>query len=110
MVLPEGPEREFQQELREFELEKQMPHITSIERFGIEKGREEGREEGRAEGAANLAIRQARKRFTAFGPKDEAAIRKLNLAGLEDLSEALLDFAVIADLRKWLADKRRRRE
>lgn len=75
-----------------------MPHITSIERLS--------RDEGRREEAANLVLRQARKRFPMFGPDDEAAIRRLLLADLEILSEALLDFAAIEDLREWLSRPR----
>jgi len=103
MVLPEAMEDAFEQQLMEFESEKAMPHITSFERIGIKKGLEKGREEGRHQGAADLTVRLARKRFRAFGPEDEAAIRKLSLVRLEELSEALLDFAGIADLRNWLA-------
>ena len=91
MVLPEAMEDAFEQELMEFESEKAMSHITSFERIGIKKG------------AADVTVRLARKRFPEFGPEDEAAIRKLSLARLEELSEALLDFAGIADLRDWLA-------
>jgi hypothetical protein len=90
MVLPAGLEIAFRQELINFETENTMSHITSIERLG------------RQEEAANLIIRQARKRFAGFGANDEAAVRRLPLAGLETLSEALLDFATINDLRLWL--------
>ena len=54
MGLPEGLEREYKEQLREFERSRAMPYITSIERMGreegLQQGREEGREEGRAEG------------------------------------------------------------
>ena len=73
-----------------------MPHITSFERIGIEKGRQQG--------AADVAVLQARKRFRGFGPDDEAGIRKLSLARLKKLSEALLDFNGIVDLRNWLTE------
>jgi hypothetical protein len=95
LVLPEAMEQTFEQELIEFESENTMAHITSFERIGIQKGRHQG--------AADLTVRQARKRFPEFSPEDEAAIRKLSLVRLEELSEALLDFAGIADLRNWLS-------
>lgn len=79
-----------------------MPYVTSIERLGRQEGRQEGRTEGRQEEAANLIIRLARKRFACLGPEVEAAIRQLPLTELEALSEALLDFATINDLRLWL--------
>ena len=46
MTLPEGLELQFVQDLIAFEGEQQMQYVTSVERFGIEKGRQEGRQEG----------------------------------------------------------------
>ncbi len=94
LVLPEGLAIAFREELIKFESEKTMPYITSIERLG--------RQEGRHEEAASLIVRLARKRWAGFGPDDEAVVRQLPLGSLEALSEALLDFATIADLRHWL--------
>ncbi len=50
MDLPPELEQQFKQELFEFEEEKQMPYVTSVERLAREEGRQEGREEGREEG------------------------------------------------------------
>lgn len=47
MRLPEHLEREYKEELRQFEESRAMPYITSIERMGREEGRQEGRQEGR---------------------------------------------------------------
>ncbi|NCQ98257.1 MAG: cytosolic protein, partial [Microcystis aeruginosa L211-101] len=38
MSLPTELEQEFQQELNQYEEEKRMPYITSVERMGMEKG------------------------------------------------------------------------
>jgi hypothetical protein len=38
MSLPAELEQEFQQELNQYEEEKRMPYITSVERMGMEKG------------------------------------------------------------------------
>jgi len=46
MVLPEELERSFWDTLEQYEEEKRMPYVTSVERIGRQKGREEGREEG----------------------------------------------------------------
>jgi hypothetical protein len=46
MNLPEGLELQFVQDVIAFEGEQQMQYVTSVERFGIEKGRQEGRQEG----------------------------------------------------------------
>lgn len=41
MTLPAELEQEFQQELNQYEEEKRMPYITSVERMGMEKGMRE---------------------------------------------------------------------
>jgi hypothetical protein len=50
MSLPKELERAFWQELREYEEEKRMEYVTSVERIGIEKGIELGRQEGLQQG------------------------------------------------------------
>jgi predicted transposase YdaD len=54
LELPEGLKQAFQAELEQYEQERQMPYVTSIERMGIEKGIEKGREEERQAIALNL--------------------------------------------------------
>jgi hypothetical protein len=103
MVLPEALEIEFRQELKRYEGDKAMPHVTSIERLARKEGREEGIAEGQREGAARLMVRQTQKRFPGFASGDEEAIRGLSMSQLEDLSEALLDFTGIEDVRHWLS-------
>ena len=43
MELPEGLKQVFRDQLEQYEQERQMPYITSIEQSGIEKGREDER-------------------------------------------------------------------
>lgn len=43
MELPEGLKQAFWAELEQYEQERQMPYVTSIEQMGIQKGREEER-------------------------------------------------------------------
>jgi hypothetical protein len=50
MNLPEGLELQFVQDVIAFEGEQPMQYVTSVERFGIEKGRQEGVQIGRQEG------------------------------------------------------------
>jgi len=42
MSLPSELEQEFQQELSQYEEERRMPYITSVERIGIQKGIKQG--------------------------------------------------------------------
>jgi hypothetical protein len=46
MSLPQELEDEFWREVGQYEEERRMPYITSVERIGIRKGREQGRQEG----------------------------------------------------------------
>ncbi len=50
--LPEDLETELHDRQRTLEGKKTMPYVSSIERFGIEKGRQEGKVEGKVEGKA----------------------------------------------------------
>lgn len=47
MRLPEDLENSFWQEVTQYEEEKKMPYITSVERRGIEQGIKQGLEEGK---------------------------------------------------------------
>ena len=50
MALPPVPQTNFQDEIDEFEKEKQMPFISPTEQSWLEKGVTKGRQEGRLEG------------------------------------------------------------
>jgi predicted transposase/invertase (TIGR01784 family) len=44
LELPTDLKQAFRDELEQYERERQMPYVTSIEQMGIEKGRQEERE------------------------------------------------------------------
>jgi len=50
MVLPRELAVAFRRDLIQYETQKAMPYVTSIQQLGREEGREEGRQEGRQEG------------------------------------------------------------
>lgn len=50
MYLPDDVEQTFDEWVLEYEEEKKMPYVTSIERFGIQKGLEQGLEQGVRQG------------------------------------------------------------
>jgi len=102
LVLPEDLAIEFDDKLSEYEEEHKMQYVTSIERRGIEKGLQQGRQEGLQVGAAEITLRQLQRRFGALSEAMQAHIRALPLEQLEELSEALLDFAALSDLELWL--------
>jgi predicted transposase YdaD len=84
--------------VQQYEEEIRMPYITSVERFGIQKGRQEGRQEGEL----LLVLRQLNRRLGAVDPALQVQIQQLSVEQLEDLAEALLDFSQPEDLAAWL--------
>jgi hypothetical protein len=78
------------------------PFIELGKQRGIVEGRQKGIAEGRQEGIAELVLKQITRRLGAPSPAHEKAIRKLSAEKIEALGEALLDFAVPADLAHWL--------
>jgi len=92
LVLPEGLERAFQAELEQFEQERQMRYVTSIERMAMQKGEQ------------TLIRRQLTRRLGELSEPLQGQIEALSLAQLEALGEALLDFNSVEDLIHWLAN------
>lgn len=94
LVLPEGLEREFQEDLQRFEQERQMQYITSIERMAMQ--------EGSKQEARSLVLRLLTRRVGSIPESLQTQIEALPLAQLEDLGEALLEFSRSEDLESWL--------
>jgi Domain of unknown function (DUF4351) len=102
MILPEGVEEKFWQELKTFEEERKVTYVTTGERIGFRKGHESGRQEGKQEGLLSFALRLLIRRLGSLSPDAEQQIRNLSLTQLEELGEALLDFSSSSDLDGWL--------
>lgn len=79
-----------------------MEIITSEKEEGLLQGRQEGQQEGRQLGIGTTILRQLRRRFGPLSEVMEARVSALPTERLEDLAEALLDFAAPADLDAWL--------
>ncbi len=98
----------FEEKIVAYEKETSMPHITSAERIGIEKGIEKGLqkgiEEGLQKGQTSLIVRMLKRRWGAMYPELEVRLSRLSLAQLESLGETLMDFRDPSDLRRWLDD------
>jgi predicted transposase YdaD len=69
---------------------------------GRQEGRQEGRQQGRQEEASRLILRQLNRRFGVVDTTLAERIHQLSVMRLEDLGDALLDFANISDLTTWL--------
>jgi len=50
MYLPEEIERQLRYEIKKYEEEQTMPHVTSFEKFAREEGMEQGLEQGLEQG------------------------------------------------------------
>lgn len=72
------------------------------EQIGEERGRQEGRKEGRQEGERSLIFRLLNHQVGILPDLVRMQINELSIAQLETLGEALLDFAMLADLEAWL--------
>jgi hypothetical protein len=88
MDLPLAETRRFWQEMQQYEKEKQVPYITSVERLGIEKGKCEGLIEGKREGllkALTLGLK------LKFGTEGLALMPVLQVITEVDKLETLCD-------------------
>jgi hypothetical protein len=83
----------------EVEKEQIMQVINEWTAAGIEQGIEQGRHK---EGLA-LVLRQLRRKLGPLPLEVEAQVAQLDVARLETLGEALLDFGSETDLLTWLA-------
>ncbi len=59
-------------------------------------------QEGRQQEALTIVLRQLSRRVGELSPENKARVEALSVEELEQLSEALLDFAVPQDLQQWL--------
>jgi Domain of unknown function (DUF4351) len=102
--LPDSLKQQFWQELRNFEEQRHMPYITSVEQIGIEKGEQIGFERGLQEGERTLILRQLTRQVGKLPATSRKKVEALPLAQLEALGEALLGFTSLADLQTWLEE------
>ena len=77
--------------------------ISSWEQKGIDQGIRQGITQGLHTGKESLILRQIRRRFGAVSASVTARLGQLSSEQLDDLGEALFDFAELADLERWLA-------
>lgn len=102
MVLPPELEEALSVQMAEFEKERRMPYVSSIERIAMEKGKAVGIAEGKAEANANtLLILIAKKCGTAVPPELNDRIRSTtDPARLEEWINEGLDIGNLADFRR----------
>ncbi len=69
---------------------------------GLSEGLRRGLREGRQQGETELVLRLLSRRLGAISSRQAEAVRRLSLAGVEALGDALLDFRSRSDLIRWL--------
>jgi len=98
MVLPDGLDRQFWLEVQQYEKEKQMPYVTSVERMAKEEGLQEGM--APAKEGLNLALEL---KFGSKGKKLMNQIRRINdVSALQALQRALKKAKSLEEFRKAL--------
>jgi hypothetical protein len=90
MILPEGLERAFWEELKSYEEELKMPYITSVEEIGYERGQQ------------SLFSRQLEQRLGQVPQLLLNRIARLSPERFEALAFAYVQFESIDDLKAWL--------
>jgi hypothetical protein len=101
MSLPREWEVQFTQALVQFESEKHMRYVTSVERLGIEKGRQEGLQEGRREGLLEGIALGLKLRFGVPGLALLPEIREIqDMAVLEAILKGLETAGELDTLRR----------
>ena len=96
MHLRDDLDERFQEELIALEERLETPHLTSLERIWLARGR------------VGLLVTLLRKQCGPLSEESEARIRKMSLDRLDALGEALLGFRSLQDLEAWLDAAERR--
>lgn len=94
MKLPSGLEQRLKQEVYAVKEERKMPYISTIERMAMQEGFQQG--------LLTTVIPQLTHRFGELSATLQSRLKKLSPKQIQDLSVALLDFKVKADLTAWL--------
>ena len=98
LLLPAELQKEFRQELRNIEVEKQMPYVTSIERLAMEEGRVEGMESG----SRNILLLILQARFGTVPESLANHIASLTLSQLEACSAHAVSAPTLDDFASHL--------
>ncbi|MBF0610107.1 MAG: DUF4351 domain-containing protein [Magnetococcales bacterium] len=106
LSLPEDADKRFWQELSNFEEQRKMSYITSVERIGMERGMERGiqigeqrgLQIGEQKGAASMLCRQLQRRFQVLPEWAASKIAEADLATLEIWSDRVLDAQTLEEV------------
>ncbi len=99
MLLPEDLVLEYRRQVNEYQEERKMQYISSLERLAMQEGLQQGEQSGRAA----TVLRQLTRRLGMISSSDEQRVRSLSITMLDLLADDLLDFTEPADLQIWFA-------
>jgi hypothetical protein len=95
MDLPPEQQEGFRGEISQWEAERDMPYLTTFERWGLEQGR---LEEIQRNITTSLQVK-----FGAPGKRLASKLRKINdLEQLRSLFQAILEAETLAEIRRLL--------
>jgi hypothetical protein len=101
MDLPEAQYQQFWQELEQYEKEKQVPYVTSVEQHGIEKGKREGLVEGLREGLLKGITSCLKLQYGAKGLEVLPAIQSVtDIDRLQQILAAIETAAALEEVRR----------
>ena len=105
MVLPAELQGSFREAIYQFEMEKRMPYVTSIERMAEERGREEGREAERND-LLEIITEGLSAKFGAAGKKLAARVAECrDIARLKAVNRALITAKNSKEVENALVDE-----
>jgi flagellar biosynthesis/type III secretory pathway protein FliH len=103
LVSPAALEQEFWHEFRQFEEEKHMPYVTSVERRGFEQGLQQGLQQGQLQEAQEMLLEAVAARFGEVPEDVTAAVQRLEtVEPLRGLLHQALTSASLAAFREAL--------
>ena len=103
LMLQAALDQEFWHELRQFEEEKRMPYVTSVERLGMQKGFEQGLQQGQLQEAREMLLEAVATRFGEVPEDVTAAVQRLEtVEALRGLLRQALTCASIEAFRDAL--------
>ena len=98
MRLPDGLEKQIWQAIETIEEDKKMRYVSSVERFGIEKGVLQGRIEGRQEGELSILKKLLERRFGTLPTTLQERLNNATEADLDRWTETVLTAPTVDDV------------
>ncbi len=107
-------EAELNQRIVLLEQEQHMPHMTSMERQGFERGKQEGWQEGKQEGwqagRCGLLLQLLENRFGALSAAMKQQIDSLSATRVDALTSDFFKLSSLSDVQHWLEGQAQRRD